>query len=356
MKYPELISFSDSIKELRQFDCIIDVRSPSEFAEDHIPGAINCPVLNDAERILVGTTYKQVSAFEAKKIGAALVAKNVGTHLESLFLNQTKEWKPLIYCWRGGNRSGSMAHIFAKIGWPVAQLDGGYKGYRQYINQILPELAPQISWKVICGTTGSGKSRLLESLSAQGAQVLDLEKLANHRGSVLGKVPSSPQPSQKSFESAIWATLQSFNLSKTVFVESESKKVGDLRVPDAIMESMRRSPCIDLELNLESRIALLMEDYAHFTNDGKTLIEQLTCLVNLHGKDQILEWSNLIEDKKIPELVQNLLIKHYDPAYHRAIAKNFSQFKIAPKHILLSQNHGVVEQMAQQLITLENQT
>ncbi len=181
MKYPALQLFSQVLPALDQFDAIIDVRSPAEFALDHIPGAINCPVLDDAERVTVGTLYKQVNAFEAKKVGAALVAKNIGRHIEEHFIQMPKEWKPLIYCWRGGNRSGSLSLVLARIGWPAIQLDGGYKAFRAHINEALLE-TPQFDFRVICGTTGSGKSRLLEVLDSIGAQVLDLEQLAAHRG------------------------------------------------------------------------------------------------------------------------------------------------------------------------------
>ncbi|WP_295751144.1 tRNA 2-selenouridine(34) synthase MnmH [Undibacterium sp.] len=331
MKYPQLASFPELLAQLSEFDTIIDVRSPSEFAEDHIPGAINCPVLDDQERIRVGTMYKQVNAFEAKKVGAALVAKNIASHLEQHFLDKPREWKPLIYCWRGGNRSGSMAHILAKIGWPVVQLDGGYKNYRQHVNTSLPELAKQVQWRVVCGTTGSGKSRLLGALANIGAQVLDLEQLAEHRGSVLGYLPSQPQPTQKMFESRIWEVLSTFDFEQVVFVESESKKVGNLRVPDSIIEGMRASPCIALELALEERVALLMEDYAHFVSDPAALNLQLDCLLSLHGKERIESWKNLALQAQMPTLVAQLLELHYDPAYRRSIDKNFTEMPGAVK-------------------------
>lgn len=325
MKYPQLISFPDLVTRLTEFDSIIDVRSPSEFAEDHIPGAINCPVLDDQERIRVGTMYKQVSAFEAKKVGAALVAKNIAFHIEQHMLDKPREWKAMVYCWRGGNRSGAMAHILAKIGWPVVQLDGGYKNYRQYVNASLPEIAPKIRWQVVCGTTGSGKTHLLQTLAKQGAQVLDLEQLAAHRGSVLGHLPSQPQPTQKMFESRIWQALRQFDFEKTVFVESESKKVGNLRIPDAIIESMRASPCIALELPLVHRVALLMEDYAHFVSEPDVLNVRLDCLFSLHGRSKIEAWKQLAKDGEMAILVAQLLEQHYDPAYLRSIDKNFPQ-------------------------------
>jgi tRNA 2-selenouridine synthase len=325
MKYPALLNFMHVLPMLEEFDAIIDARSESEFALDHIPGAINCPVLNDEERILVGTTYKQVNAFEAKKIGAVMVARNIARHIDELWADKPRDWKPLIYCWRGGNRSGSMAHILAKVGWPAIQLDGGYKAYRAHVSSELAE-TPRLPFKVICGTTGSGKSRLLEVLDSIGAQVLDLEQLAAHRGSVLGNLPSQPQPSQKMFETRVWDKLRKFDPELPVFVESESKKVGNLRVPDALMEQMRLSPCIALTLSRTNRVRLLMEDYHHFTADPTLLNTQLECLVKLHGRDKISAWHGMANSGQMPQLVDELLVDHYDPAYLRSIDRNFTLF------------------------------
>jgi tRNA 2-selenouridine synthase len=328
MKYPEILTFEDALRQLDSFDAIIDARSPSEYALDHLPGAINAPVLDDEQRIRVGTMYKQIGSFEAKKLGAALVARNIANYIEQLWLEQPREWRPLVYCWRGGNRSGSMAHILAKIGWPVAQLDGGYKAFRAHVNAAL-EQAPALNFKVICGTTGSGKSRLLEVLHAQGAQVLDLEQLAAHRGSVLGDLPSQPQPSQKAFESNIWNVLRRFDPARPVFVESESKKVGNLRVPAALMESMRASDCISLTLSRVNRVRLLMEDYEHFLVSPASLNEQLEHLTPLHGREKITRWQAMSNAGDMAPLVEELLADHYDPAYLRSIDRNFLKFNQA---------------------------
>jgi tRNA 2-selenouridine synthase len=325
MKYPAVLGVDDVLPMLDQFDTIIDARSESEFALDRIPGAINCPTLNDAQRVLVGTTYKQVGAFEAKKIGAPLVARNIAHYVDTLFADKPKDWKPLVYCWRGGNRSGSMALIFAKIGWPVVQLDGGYKAYRAYVATALDN-PPPLEFRVICGTTGSGKSRLLETLDTIGAQVLDLERLAAHRGSVLGHLPGEPQPSQKMFETRIWDTLRRFDPSRPVFVESESKKVGNLRVPDAVMARMRASACISLQLDRPLRVQLLMEDYDHFCANPAVLNGQLDHLAQLHGRARIDAWHELANTGRMAELVDQLLVEHYDPAYLRSIDRNFVQY------------------------------
>jgi tRNA 2-selenouridine synthase len=325
MKYPAIRTFSDIVNDLDQFDHIIDVRSPAEFALDHVPGAINCPVLDDAERVRIGTMYKQVNPFEAKKIGAALIAKNIAHHIEHQFAQHPREWKPLVYCWRGGNRSGAMALILAKIGWPVVQLDGGYKSYRNHINAQLAELVRRFKFRVICGTTGSGKSRLLQTLRANGAQVLDLEHLAAHRGSVLGDLQNMHQPAQKAFESAIWHTLRFFNTDQVVFVESESKKVGNLRVPADLMDCIRVAECINLQTPMPLRVALLMHEYAFFVQQPDELMKRLHYLTALHGKEKIRHWQDMVNQQQMMQVVRELLESHYDPAYLRSISRNFPQ-------------------------------
>ncbi|HEX5277241.1 MAG TPA: tRNA 2-selenouridine(34) synthase MnmH, partial [Fluviicoccus sp.] len=233
------IPFAATLAQRLEFDEVIDVRSPAEFAEDHLPGAINCPVLDDAERVRVGTIYKQVSPFEARKVGGALVARNIARHLEEKFHDRPKSWRPLVYCWRGGQRSGAMTLVLQQVGWAARQLEGGYKGYRREVLQRLETEPGRFRYRVLNGPTGSGKTALLHALSAQGGQVLDLEGLARHKGSVLGVLPGESQPSQKAFESALAARLADFDMSRPVFVEAESKTVGNLRVPPALFAAMR---------------------------------------------------------------------------------------------------------------------
>jgi tRNA 2-selenouridine synthase len=308
--------------DFKRFDTIIDARSPAEYAEDHIPGAISAPVLDDAERAEVGTLYKQVSPFDAKKTGAALVAKNVSRHIEELFKGKDKSWRPLVYCWRGGKRSGAMAHILREIGWNAETLEGGYKAYRRYVVSQLQSLPSGLDFRVIHGPTGSGKSRLLGALKRAGAQVLDLEALAAHRGSVLGNLPGRPQPSQKMFESLLLEEISAFEAEKPVFVEGESKKIGELHVPDALMERMRASSCVLLETDLEVRVDLLLDEYRHFLDDRSELEKQLDCLVALHGRERIAEWKSIADWRS---LVRRLLVEHYDPAYRRSSTRNFSE-------------------------------
>lgn len=325
-----------SLADLAGFDEIIDVRSPGEFAEDHVPGAINLPVLNDAERARVGTDYKQVSAFEAKKIGAALVSRNIAHHLETHFADKPKKYRPLVYCWRGGNRSGSLAHVLRAIGWPAAQLEGGYKAFRKAVMADLETLPDTLRFIVVCGRTGSGKSRFLQALREAGAQVLDLEDLAAHKGSVLGNLPDRTQPGQKYFESLIWAALHGFGRAKPVFVESESKKIGRLHTPDKLLARMRASECLTLEADIPVRVTLLKEEYAHFLAGPALLNRQLDCLADLQGHERIERWKRLAISGHWDELVAELLVDHYDPAYNRSLGRNYPQAAQGPLFTLAS--------------------
>ncbi len=319
-----------NVAQLSEFDEIIDVRSPAEYALDHIPGALNFPVLDDAERVRIGTLYKQVSAFDAKKIGAALVSRNIAHHIETDFIDKPRTWKPLIYCWRGGNRSGAMAHILKQIGFDVAQLEGGYKTYRAAVVADLERLPGQFRFRVICGPTGSGKSRLLQALRETGAQVLDLEGLAAHRGSVLGNLPDAPQPTQKMFDSQLNWTLKQFDPAQPLYVEAESKKIGMLRVPDKLLSQMRVGECVRIEVATPLRVELLKQEYAHFLQDPAALQAKLDCLVSLHGHEVINHWNALAARHAWDELVLQLLQHHYDPAYGKSALRNFPAYAQTP--------------------------
>ena len=339
--------------DFASYDAVIDTRSPAEYAEDHIPGALSAPVLDDDERAQVGTMYKQVSQFEAQKVGAALLAKNVANHIETLFAGKPKTWRPLVYCWRGGKRSGAMAHVLREVGWDANTLQGGYKAYRRWVVAQLETVPTQFKFTVIHGPTGSGKSRLLAALSRAGAQVLDLEQLAAHRGSVLGGLPDKPQPSQKMFESRLLAALCALDPSRPVFVEGESKKIGELQVPDALMGTMRASPCVRLEASVETRVALLLDEYRHFLADRRSLDAQLDCLVALHGRDKIAEWKALAARGEWKEFVSRLLLEHYDPAYSRSSHRNFTQLAEARRLRIASSDEPAFERAAGALLNPE---
>lgn len=324
-----LISAADAIGRLHEFDTIIDARTEDEFAEDHLPGAVNWPTLNNAERIEVGTMYKQINQFEAKKRGAALAARNIAGHIEREVIDKPKDWKPLAYCWRGGKRSGSLSLILDQIGFRTTLIEGGYKAFRAAIVADIPTQAARLAWRVVCGTTGSGKTRLLHALAAEGAQVLDLEGLANHRSSVLGALPGIPQPSQKRFDMLVWEALRSLDAARPVYVESESKKVGNVAIPTSLVERMRASPCINLRLPTDERIALLLEDYDFFVQNTAFFCQRLDALTQARGKGVVENWKTLVMQGKLRPVVAELLTLHYDPGYLQSIERNFSQYSQA---------------------------
>ncbi len=321
-----VIPAAQAAARLDSFSTVIDARSEDEFALDHLPGAVNWPSLNNEERKLIGTMYVQVSPFEAQKRGAALVAANIARHIERHVLDKPKSWQPLLYCWRGGKRSGSLALVLGQIGFKVTLVEGGYKAFRGAVLADTPQLAQRLSYRVVCGLTGSGKTRLLQALEAAGGQVLDLEALASHRSSVLGMLPGQPQPSQKRFETLIWGRLRGFDPARAVFVESESRKVGNLAVPDALMAAMRASPCLRLDLPDDERVALLLEDYDFFVRDRDLFCQRLDALVELRGKATVQAWKDKVRAGDFNTVVRELLSLHYDPGYERSIRNNFVRY------------------------------
>ena len=258
----------------KKFDTIIDVRSPLEFAEDHIVGAINCPVLSDLERQKVGTIYKKESSFKAKIIGSSLTAKNIAFHIENNFMEKKGSWQPLIYCWRGGQRSKAFSIVLSEVGWRTNQLKGGYKEYRNQVIKFLDNIGPKLKITLISGKTGSAKTKILKSIENEGGQILDLEGLANHKGSLLGKIPDLIQPSQKFFESLIFNKIQKLNLKDKIYIEAESSKIGNIHIPKSIWKKMIKSPRIEISANVELRAKFLVSDYHYMCNDP-TLINPI---------------------------------------------------------------------------------
>ncbi len=347
------ISAVDVLTRLGDFSDVIDARSEGEFDDDHLPGAINWPSLNDEERKLVGTEYKQISAFDAKKRGAALVAKNIACHLERDVIHKPRDWQPLVYCWRGGKRSGSLALILDQIGFNVTLVDGGYKAFRAALVADLPQLAAQHSYRVICGTTGSGKTRLLQALAALGAQVLDLEALANHRSSVLGVIPGLPQPTQKAYDSLIWAALKSFDASRPVYIESESKKVGNVAIPEGLITAMRAAPCLQLDLSEDERVQLLLEDYDFFVKDIAFFCDRLGALTQARGKEVVTSWQTRARNGDVASVVRKLLVDHYDPVYLQSMQRNFAQYPA--RHTIAPANRSVdaMQILAQEMLLIK---
>ncbi|MGH8731978.1 MAG: tRNA 2-selenouridine(34) synthase MnmH, partial [Burkholderiales bacterium] len=273
------------------------------------------------------TLYVQVSPFTARRVGAALVARNIARHIEASFAGKPKNWRPLVYCWRGGQRSAAMSHVMREIGWDVKRLAGGYKSYRSAVTAGIEAAAGKLRYRVICGLTGSGKTILLQQLEKHGAQTLDLEQLAAHRGSLLGDLPGEQQPSQKMFESRLWLKLKSLDSRRPVFIESESRKVGNLRVPEPLIVRIWQSECVWLEAAAPVRVALLLRDYRHFTENAQALCARLDCLVRLHGHEKINGWKDKVAGAQWPEFVTQILQEHYDPAYVKSIARNYPRLE-----------------------------
>lgn len=325
-----LLSAADALLRLHEFDAIIDARSEDEFAEDHLPAAQNWPTLDNAQRKEIGTLYKQVSPFEARKRGGAMAARNIANHVDQHVLDKPREWKPLAYCWRGGKRSGSLALILDQIGFRTHLIEGGYKAFRAAVVADIPQRVAALQFQVICGRTGAGKTRLLHALQAEGAQVLDLEGLANHRSSVLGAIPGLPQPTQKRFDTLVWEVLRRLDPARPVFIESESKKVGNLFVPDSLVQKMRQSPCLNLELSMDERIALLLEDYDYLARNHDHFCGRLDVLTELRGHAVVKLWKEKVRAGDLSAVVRDLLVEHYDPVYLESMQRNFSQYAQAP--------------------------
>jgi tRNA 2-selenouridine synthase len=350
MKEAIVLTIDEVVAHPNRFDDILDARSPSEYGLDHLPDARSTPVLNDEERATVGTLYKQQSGFEAKRVGAALVARNIANLIESQFADKPRGWQPLVYCWRGGNRSGSLATILTRIGWRCHLLEGGYKAYRSRVLADLEQRPKQFQFIVLAGRTGSGKSALLRALHGRGEQVLDLEALADHRGSVLGALVERPQPSQRLFESRLWHALGQLNPDRPVWVESESRRIGGCHQPESLIQSIRGARCVVIEAKLGHRAHLLLDEYRHFVDDADLLGPRLERLIPLHGHQQIKDWQALAGAGQWRELVESLLTGHYDPAYDRSMRTNFSHLGRAPRVHLGGTGAGAIEQAASELI------
>ena len=314
------------VSDLRAFDTLIDARSPSEFALDHIPGAINCPVLDDEERRIVGTLYKQRGAFEARRVGGAMVAANLAKHLRERFADQPSNWKPLVYCWRGGLRSGSMVTWLRLVGWDAQQLAGGYKSFRRHVIDQIEALSPRLPLRVLCGATGSAKTRVLQALAARGAQVLDLEDCARHKGSLLGALPGAAQPSQKHFETRIAQALEAIDFDRPLYIEGESPRIGRISLPLPLVDRMRASRCIEIDATPEARLDYLLRDYAYLGDDGEALASQLGLLKELQGKETVQRWQDWARGRELSPLFAELMALHYDPHYARSQARHFTEW------------------------------
>lgn len=316
---PYLETVTDiSPENLSRYDAVIDVRSPAEFEDDHMPGAISLPVLSNEERARVGTIYKQESPFRANRVGAALVARNIAHHLETALADMPKSWRPLVYCWRGGMRSNAMATILSSVGWPSGVVKGGYKTWRREVVTELEHETSLLPVRLIDGQTGTGKTALLQAIQAAGGQVIDLEGLAHHRGSAFGDFGDELQPAQRLFESGIWDRLRQFDLNKPIFVEAESALVGRCRVPRRLWQSMLAAPRIEMRVLSDVRAKFLLSAYEDIIRDKDRLMEALAKLKGLQSKETLAEWQALAEAGDYRALARQLMERHYDPLYARS--------------------------------------
>jgi tRNA 2-selenouridine synthase len=306
-------------------------------------------VLTDAQRVIVGTLHAQEGAFAAKRVGAALVARNISTHLENSLHQHDRHWRPLVYCWRGGNRSGALATILARIGWRTTVLAGGYQAFRRHVYAALSTLPAMHRFIVLAGPTGSAKTRLLHALGRHGVAILDLEALAGHRGSVLGQEPGQTQPSQKHFETRLWHALRALPPTQPIFVEAESRKIGQCQLPDALIQAIRRAPVILIDAPRAIRCQFLLSEYGHLCQPHPTLMALLGRLVPQHGHAIIQSWQQLANAGAWPALVEQLLSTHYDPSYYRSIRRNFARFAHAPTLSLPTISDAALSQAAASL-------
>jgi tRNA 2-selenouridine synthase len=310
------------------FDEVIDVRSPAEHAEDHLPGAVNLPVLDDAERARVGTIYVQESRFLARRVGAALVARNAAAHLEGPLSGKGPGYRPLVYCWRGGQRSGSFATILRQIGWRVGVLEGGYRTYRRMVQAALYDLPFPAPVVVLDGNTGSAKTEILKLLPGLGVQAIDLEALANHRGSIFGAQPGG-QPGQKGFESALAAAMATLDPARPVVVEAESSKIGARIVPPALWEAMKAAPRVEIAAPLAERAAYLARAYGDMAGDREAFAAVLDRLRPYHAGERVADWQALLAAGRLEPLAGRLMAEHYDPRYAKQRARIAGRVKAA---------------------------
>lgn len=315
--------------DFNSYGLIIDARSPREYEEDHIPGAINLPVVDNEEYAEVGTLHR-TDPMAAYQIGVAYALDNIARHLRDTVSRHDRKTRILVYCFRGGKRSRLWYDALDTIGYRVEKLDGGWKAYRRWVNEQLTVVPAQMRYLVLTGATGCGKTRLLAALQREGAQVLDLESLAVHRGSIIGAIPGRPQPSQKLFDSSLLNVLRGFDPARPVWIEAESKMIGRVRLPEALLQGMARGVTVRVEASMDQRVRLWREDFGHFERDPKALIDRLHYLKPLIGGEEFRAWTALAEAGDVVALFERLMRNHYDPAYQRSFLRHYADFEAAP--------------------------
>lgn len=339
------------MERFAQYDLIIDARSEREYAEDHIPGAINLPVATNDEYAEVGTLHR-TDKMRAYLIGVSYSLKNISRHLDTVIAGYPKNTRILVYCFRGGKRSRLWFDALDTIGFKVDKLEGGWKGYRRWVNEELDIRPRQFSYIVLSGPTGCGKTRLLTQLAALGAQVLDLEAIASHRGSVIGALPDKLQPTQKYFDSLLLQKLSTFAPDKPVWVEAESKKIGNVRLPESLLDTMRvRGKVLQINAPMDQRVILWREDYKHFEEDPDAFVARLEHLRKHIGNQELDIWKELAAQCRMPELFERIMVVHYDPTYTRSTTRHYPMLADAPIIDLPDLSPAALHVAAQSLMT-----
>lgn len=346
---PDKLSLDEWAEAPKRFDLIIDARSEHEYAEDHIPGAINLPVLHDDEYAMVGTLHRS-DTHSAYLKGVKIALANIATALEQRIADLPRGTRILVYCFRGGKRSKLWADALTTVGFKTQRLEGGWKAYRDHVRAELKRLPARLKFNVLCGPTGCGKTRLLAALGRTGAQVLDLEALARHRGSLIGEVPGVSQPAQKLFDSLLLDTLKRFDPQRPIWAEAESKKIGAISLPEALVVQLHAGRVFRVETPMAARVALWREDYGHFERDPASLLARLKHLRPLVGGEEFARWEQLGESRQIAELFERLMTQHYDRAYARSINAHYPGFVSAPLVRLAELSDAALDGVARQIV------
>lgn len=310
------------VQDWSRYALIIDARSPHEYAEDHIPGAVNLPVVDDTEYAEVGTTHR-VDKHRAYLIGVEYSLLNIARHIKPLISRYGPNDRFLVYCFRGGKRSRLWADNLRTIGFEVDVVAGGWKNYRRWVRAGLATLPSALNYRVLVGPTGCGKTRILHELARQGEQVLELEGLARHRGSLIGDLPGVAQPTQKRFDTDLLELMRHFDPRRPVWLEAESKRVGNIQLPDALFDVMQRSQTIGVQASMAERIALWREDYSHLADDPVRMVQKLEPLKPLVGKQCLDRWARMAREGEIDKLFESVMRDHYDPCYERSTRKSY---------------------------------
>ena len=297
---------------------LVDVRSPKEYSEFTIPGAVNLPIFDDEERELIGTVYNHESIDKAKKMGVDFASKRLLLLYEEIKKLREEHDKIILFCERGGYRSSSLCALLNSIGIGAVKLRGGYKGYRAVVNSMLPKLNSEVNYIVIHGYTGTGKTELLKMLENRGYDILDLEKHANHRGSLLGDVGLGSRMRQKQFESLVYDNLRHRN-SDTIFVEGESSRIGNIVIPHYIMQSMKAGKHILAVGSIEMRVRRIVEEYTKGKDSDADIINSLEKLGRNISARRIEEYARNIRLGNYHQVAEDLMIRYYDPMYENEI-------------------------------------